>query len=68
MGFARPHLEHCHIESTVVPPEAEGVAVPSSGEPVVSTETEQGRRRIRGETRGAGSGNPLCVQEGSGQC
>lgn len=68
VGSARLHLERCHIESTVVPPEAEGFAVPSSGERVVSTETEQGRRMIRGETQGEGSDNPPSVREGSGRC
>lgn len=62
MGSACLHQEHYHIESTVVPPEAEGVAVPSSGERAVSIEAEQGRRMIHCETRGAGSDNP-CVRE-----
>lgn len=68
MGSACPHQEHCHIESTVVPPEAEGVAVPSSGEREVSIEAEQGRSMIHCGTRGVGSDSPLCVREGSGQC
>lgn len=68
MESARPHQEHCHIESTVVPPEAEGVVVPSSEERAVSIEAEQARRMIHCETRGEGSDNPPCVREGSGRC
>lgn len=67
-GSACLHLERCHIESTVVLLEAEGFAVPSSGERVVLTETEQGRRMIRDETQGEGSDNPPCVRKGSGRC